>query len=191
MGRDLKDQLAAALGVEPKPESKFQKIYDMFKQYLSGRVIKSPLPEEVHLLDENFPYLIKLQCLNPANNTWQDASPAIVLPLFEARIFEDSGYRLEDPRREKWLPNLPNLLRSPEFIYENHRHERSGNGQNGIRGRYIYAQHQQGQIKVAFTLHDPRLNKVIVVSSFKVTPAWLARCTNNAAPIYTKTKTAH
>jgi hypothetical protein len=188
MSSDIKQEIEKALGLENKPASKFQKIYDMFKKHLSGKVIKTPLPEDVHLLDENFPYWIKLQWFNPANKKWQDASPAIVLPLFEAEIFEDASYRLEDPRRERMLPFLPQLLRDPEFIYENHRHYRDKSGRNGIRGKYIYVQKYKGQVKVAFTIPDPRLNKVIVVSSFIVSQGWLDQCTNNRPAFYTKAK---
>jgi hypothetical protein len=58
---------------------------------MSGMQINTPLPETVHLCDENFPYWIKLQRHKPETNTWVDASPSIVLPLLEAGIFDEKG----------------------------------------------------------------------------------------------------
>jgi hypothetical protein len=190
MSSDIKQALEKALGTaskaEPKPQqdNEFQRIFDIFKKTLSGKIIKTPL-EEVHILDENFCYLIKLQWKNPKTNQWQDTSPSIVLPLLEARILDATQYRLEDPRRARALPSLVYLLGKPEFIYENCRHGKNG----GIRGKHVYVQHHsKGQVKVAFTIYDPRLRKVVPVSSFIVTQGWLDRCTDKKPPIYCRTK---
>lgn len=180
MSGDLKETLAAALKVEIKPTCYIQQVYDLYKRSMSGMKIDTPLPETVHLCDENFAYWIKLQWHNAKTNTWHDASAAIVLPLLEAGTFDEKGYRLEDPRRARVLTHLPNLLRLPEKIYENLLCKR-------IRGKYVYVQEHQGQLKVAFTLYDHRIKKVIVVSSFWTSKNWLARCVKEP-PVYTKKK---
>ena len=159
-----------------------QQVFDLYKRSMRGMEIESPLPEKVHLRDENFPYWIKLQWHNPQTKSWQDASPAIVIPLLDAGKFDEKGYRLEDPRRARVLPHLPTLLRLPDWIYENQRFCRGG-----IRGKYVYVQEHQGQLKVAFTLHDPRLKCVVVTSSFWTTKNWLKRCVKEP-PIHTKKK---
>ena len=182
MSGDLKEKLAAALGVTIRPKCYIQQVYDQYKRSMSGLKIDTPLPETVHLCDENFTYWIKLQWHNPKTNSWHDASSAMVLPLLESGTFDEKGYRLEDPRRARILPHLPTLLRLPERIYENCRC-----GRGGIRGKYVYVQEHRGQLKVAFTLYDPKLGKVIVVSSFWTTKNWLARCVKEP-PIYTKKK---
>lgn len=180
MSGDLKEKLAAALGVKVKPTCYIQQVYDLYKRSMSGKQINTPLPETVHLCDDNFIYWIKLQWHNPTTNTWHDASPANALPLLAAGTFDEKGYRLEDPRRARVLPHLPNLLRLPEKIYANCRCDK-------IRGKHVYVQEYKGQLKVAFTLYDPRLDKVIVVSSFWTTKNWLARCVKEP-PLYTKKK---
>jgi hypothetical protein len=179
MSGDLKEKLAVALDLKITPKCYVQQVYDQYKRSMSGMQINTPLPETVHLRDENFPYWIKLQRHKPETNTWVDASAAIVLPLLEGGTFDEKGYRLKDPRRARVLPHLPNLLRLPEWIYKN--------DHCGIRGKHIYVQEFEGQLKVAFTLHDPRINKVIVVSSFWTTKNWLARCTKDVA-LYQKKK---
>jgi hypothetical protein len=100
--------------------------------------------------------------------------------LLESGKFDEKGYRLEDPRRARVLHHLPNLLRLPEKIYLNCRRDH-------IRGKHIYVQEHEGQLKVAFTLYDPRSSKVIVVSSFWTSKNWLARCVKEP-PVYTKKK---
>lgn len=176
---DLKEKLEAALGVKAKPTCYIQQVFNQYERSMSGMKIDTPLPEKVHLCDENFTYWIKLQRHNPDTNTWQDASSAIVLPLLKAGNFDQNGYRLEDPRRARVLPHLPTLLRLPERIYLNCHDQ--------IRGKHVYVQEYKGQLKVAFTLHDPRIDKVIVVSSFWTTKNWLARCIKDP-PLYEKKK---
>ena len=61
-----------------------QQVYDQYKRSMSGMQIETPLPETVHLCDENFLYWIKLQWHNPTTNSWHDAS----LPLLAAGTFE-------------------------------------------------------------------------------------------------------
>jgi hypothetical protein len=182
MSGNLKDQLAAALKLEIKPTCYIQQVFDHYKRSVSGKQIVTPLPETVDLCDENFIYWIKLQWHNPATNSWHDASPSAVLPLLMAGKFDEKGYRLEDPRRARVLTHLPNLLRDPEWIYENMRC-----GRGGIRGKHVYVQESKGQLKVAFTLYDPRLKKIIVVTSFWTTKNWLAHCVKEP-PVYTKKK---
>jgi len=184
MSGDLKEKLAVALDLKITPKCHVQQVYDLYKRSMSGMRIDTPLPETVHLCDENFPYWIKLQRHNPETNSWHDASASIVIPLLDAGTFDEKGYRLADPRRARVLPHLPNLLRLPEWIYENGRC-----GKGAVRGKYIYVQESKGQLKVAFTLHDPRINKVIVVSSFWTTKNWLARCAKEP-PLYQKKKAA-
>ncbi len=181
MSGDLKEQLAlAAVTLKITPKCYVQQVFDLYKRSMSGRRITTPLPEIVHFCDENFPYWIKLQRHDPGTNSWRDASPAIVLPLLEAGMFDEKGYRLEDPRRARVLHHLPNLLHLPERIYEKNTCSR-------IRGNHIYVQEAKGQLKVAFTLHDQRSDKVIVVSSFWTTKSWLARCVKEP-PLYDKKK---
>jgi hypothetical protein len=183
MSGDLKDKLAAALKIKVNTACYIQQVYDLYKRSMSGMQIKTPLPETVHLCDENFVYWIKLQWHDPKTNSWHDASPAMVLPLLEAGTFDEKGYRLEDPRRARVLPHLPTLLRLPERIYENVR----CHGRKCIRGKHVYVQEYKGQLKVAFTLYDPKIDKVIVVSSFWTTKNWLATCVEEP-PLYQKKK---
>jgi hypothetical protein len=178
----LREKIAAALKITIKEPCYIQRVFDLYKRSMSGKQITTPLPETVHFCDENFPYWIKLQWHNPETNSWHAASPAVVLPLLEAGTFDDRGYRLEDGRRARVLHHLPNLLLLPERIYENRRCEK-GN----VRGKHIYVQESEGQLKVAFTLHDPRIEKVIVVSSFWTTKNWLARHAKEP-PLYNKKK---
>jgi hypothetical protein len=176
----LKEALATALGGKAKPACYIQQVFNQYKRSMSGTKIDTPLPETVHLCDENFIYWIKLQRHNPETNSWQDASSTIALPLLQAGTFDQTGYRLEDPRRARVLPHLPTLLRLPELIYLNCRCKE-------IRGEHVYVQEYKGQLKVAFTLYDRRLDKVIVVSSFWTSKNWLARCVKEP-PVYTKKK---
>ncbi len=182
MSSDLKDELAkagltTAVAKTAATPCYIQQVFDTYKRSMSGLVITSPLPETITLRDENFPYWIKLQWHNPIAKSWQDASPAKVLPFLLAGTFDEKGYRLEDPRRARVLPHLPKLLRDPDAIYEN---------AGFIRGKHIYAREHKGQLKVALTVTDPRLKTVIVVSSFKTSKRWLAK--HAKRPVYPKGK---
>jgi len=180
MGSDLKSELVKALDVRVKTRCYIQEVFDRYKQDLRDLIVATPLPEDVHLIDDNFPYWIKLQWLNPKTQKWVDASPGIVIPLLEAGIFSDVDYRLEDPRRAKALPHLPDLLSAPDAVYRNP-------PISPIRGRHVYIQDYGHQIKAAYTLSDNRIQKVIVVSSFWTTWKWLrtrGRITDN--PVYAK-----
>jgi hypothetical protein len=146
---------------------------------MAGKVIETPLPQRVHLCDENFPYWIKLQWQNPKNQQWEDASPAIVLPLLESRSFSDEGYRLWDPRRSRALLNIPHLLRDPDHIFRNENID--------IRGDHLYVQTHRNHLKVAFTLYDGRIDKVILVSSFQTEWSWVKKRVKSAA-VYSKIK---
>lgn len=96
---------------------------------------------------------------------------------------EQNAYDLVIADLEKEREKLAGIITAiPDLIYENHR-----NGRGGIRGKYVYVQEHKGQLKVAFTLHDPRLNCVIVTSSFWTTKNWLKRCVKEP-PVYTKKK---
>ena len=118
-----------------------QQVYDQYKRSMSGMQIETPLPETVHLCDENFLYWIKLQWHNPTTNSWHDASQArCYLYLLLVRSNE-KGYRLKDPRRARVLPHLPNLLRHPDRIY--------ANCHGSIRGKHVYVQEHRGQFEVA------------------------------------------
>lgn len=182
MSGELKHKLTIALDLKIAPKCNVQKVYDLYKRSMSGMQITTPLPETVHFRDENFPYWIKLQCHNPDTNSWRDASATIVLPMLDAGTFDEKGYRLGDPRRARVLHHIPNLLRSPEWIYENGRC-----GRGGITGKHIYVQEHKGQFKVAFTLCNERIDKVILVTSFWTTKSWLNQCVKGD-PLYQKKK---
>lgn len=91
---DLREKLAVALKLNITPRCEVQQVFDLYKRSMSGKQVTTPLPETVHFRDENFPYWIKLQWHNPETNSWQDASPTIVLPLLEAGTFDEKGYTL-------------------------------------------------------------------------------------------------
>jgi hypothetical protein len=180
MTSDFRRKLATALGIEqPKPECHVQNVYNDYKRHLAGKVLETPLPERVHLCDENFPYWIKLEWMNPKTGSWQAASPAIVIPLLEVSAFKEEEYRLTDPRRARQLLNIPHLLRNPDSIHPNRT--------AAIRGDHAYIQTYRGHFKVAFTLHDTKLNKIILVSSFQTTKKWIEKNVKHP-PAYTKTK---
>ena len=180
MDFSLRDKLTTALGMPSKPTCYIQQVWDGYKRHMSGKIIETQLPESVHLLDENFPYWIKLQWLNPNTNKWEDAPQALVVPQLESRIFSDEGYRLEDPRRARMLPHMPDLLKRLDSIHKKHPDCK-------IRGDYVYVQAQKNQLKVAFTMLDARIAKVIVVSSFHVSRSWLSKNVNPLS-LYNKTK---
>ncbi len=107
MSGDLKEKLAAALGVKVQPVCHVQQVYNQYARSMSGMKIETPLPETVHLCDENFTYWIKLQRHNPDTNTWQDASSAKVLPLSKAGTFDQNGYRQKTHAEHEFCPIFP------------------------------------------------------------------------------------
>src|ERR1017187_8905908 len=122
MGSDFREKLAAAIGVEAPKICEVQKLYHAHKKYLSNRVIAAPLPQKVHLRDENFPYWIKLENPDPSRlGEWVGAKANIVVPLLEAGIFDQKDRRF-DEARGKALLSIPELLRNPNCIHENRRH---------------------------------------------------------------------
>lgn len=180
---DLKEQIAlAALKLKITPKCRVQQVFDLYKRSMSGKHVTTPLPEIVHFRDENFPYWIKLQRHDPRTNSWHEASPSIVLPALEAGTFDEKGYRLGDPRRARVLHHLPNLLTLPEWIYKNGRC-----GKGGVSGDHIYVQEYRGQLKVAFTILNRRVDQVIVVTSFWTSRSWL-KCCIKGPPVYEKKK---
>ena len=154
-----------------------QSIFQEYKTHLAGGTICTPLPEEVHLLTENFPYWIKLEMLDPSNGTrWIPAKSSVVIPALEKGNFNQTGFRF-DESRAKALLYIPSLLEGPNCIHKNLRYH-AHRGQGGIRGDHVYvAYHGPKTRKVAFTMLDRRLNKVILVSSFWSFKKWVANCT--------------
>lgn len=180
MSGDLRTSLAAALGVEVKPIGKIQTAYNDHKRYLSGRRITTPLPEQVHLLDENFPYWIKLEIENPSQpGTRIGATAKLVIPKLEAGSFEDSGYTY-DEKRSRALLMLPTLLRNPNCIHVNLRH--ADRGQGGIQGRYVYVEYfGKNTRKVAFTTRNELRDVIVLVTSFWTYAGWVTDCAHNPA----------
>jgi hypothetical protein len=174
MPSDFRDQFAAAVGVPASPLSEVQRLYNEHKKFLSGKIIKTPLPEDVHLLDENFPYWIHLQVPDLTRpGEWVSAKPCVVLPLLEKGIFDDTGYRY-DERRARSLSYIPTFLRNPHCVHVNMSHiDRRGDG--GIRGDHMYVENlkKKNVRKVAFTLFDERLQKIVLVSSFLTYKRWV------------------
>lgn len=171
------EKLAAALGIPAVPTpGPVQLKFNEYRKHLRNRVIKAPLPEEVHLLDENFLYWIKLEHPNvDVPGQWIGAKANVVIPLLEKGIFDETGFRM-DESRVLALSNIPNLLQTPNCIHNNLRHQTANEG-GGIRGHYMYvAYYGKKQRKVAFTLFDPKLGKVILVSSFWTYKKWVAEC---------------
>jgi hypothetical protein len=118
MSTDLKEQLAAAvadLGLVVKPICEVQRLYNEHKKYLSGKVLKNPL-EEVHLLDENFPYWIKLENDDPSRpGTWIGSKASIVVPKLETGEFDDKGFTFVSPAARRgfccqWANSWPLTL---------------------------------------------------------------------------------
>jgi hypothetical protein len=182
MSTDLKEQLAAAvadLGLVIKPICEVQRLYNEHKKYLSGKVLKNPL-EEVHLLDENFPYWIKLENDDPSRpGTWIGSKASIVVPKLETGEFDDKGFTF-DESRAKALLNLPTLIRNPNCIHVNLRH--ADRGQGGIQGRHVYVEYYGGKKrKVAFTTHNEVLNVNVLVTSFWTYPKWVSDCAQSPA----------
>jgi hypothetical protein len=172
------DKLAAALGIPPVvPPGPIQSKFNEYQKHLRNRVLKTPLPESVHLLDENFPYWIKLKYPNvDMPGQWIEAKASVVIPLLEKGVFNETGFQMDESRALA-LSNVPALLQSPNCIHKNLRHQ-EGRGQGGIRGDHIYVEYYgKKNRKVAFTLWDPNLGKVILVSSFWSNKKWVGGCT--------------
>jgi hypothetical protein len=180
------DKLAQALGIQPVPApGPIQLKFNEYRKHLRNRVLKTPLPEEVQLLDENFLYWIKLEHPDvDVPGQWIGAKSSAVIPLLESGKFNETGFRM-DSSRVLALSNIPNLLQTPNCIHRNLRHQATRGG-GGIRGDHIYvAYYGKKQRKVAFTLNDPNLGKVILVSSFWTYKKWVEECTD-MPPLYVR-----
>jgi hypothetical protein len=164
-----------------KPPGSVQNIFRSYKANLASGIIRTPLPEDVHLLAENFPYWIKLETPDPADHTkWVPAKSNIVIPALEKGNFNQTNFRF-DESRAKALLHIPDLLRRPNCIHKNLRYQ-TQRGQGGIRGDHVYVAYYRGKTrKVAFTMLDRRLNKVILVSSFWTYKKWVEQCTDTPA----------
>ncbi len=185
MSGDLRETLAAALGIEAKPIGRVQRAYNDHKKYLSGKALTTPLPEVVHLLDDNFPYWIKLENPDPSRpGETIGAKSNLVIPLLENGDFDDSSYTFDETRVGSLL-NIPALLRNPNCIHRNLRHAERGHG--GIKGLHVYVEYLRRNVRrVAFTAPCPRSGLTILVSSFYTKAAWIGDCAGNPA-IYVKT----
>lgn len=176
------DKLAAALNLPPvAPPGPIQLKFNEYRKHLRNRVIKTPLPQDVHLLDENFLYWIKLEYpdVNVQGN-WIGAKASVVIPLLEQNAFNETGFRMDDPRSLS-LSHIPNILQTPNCIHINLRNH-AKRGQGGIRGDYMYVSYYgKKQRKVAFTLLDPDLAKVILVTSFWTYRKWVQGCADMPA----------
>jgi len=139
-------------------------------------IVSSPLPEEVHLLPENFLYWIKLEYPNLAEpDGWIQAKPSVVLPLLEKSTFDETGFRINEERARS-LFNIPSILRTPNCIHRNLRNQEA-RGQGGIKGDHLYVIcHGSYTRKVAFTRYDIDLKKVILITSFGASKEWVDRC---------------
>lgn len=168
------DKLAAALGVPP-PDApcEVQVLFNRYKKHLVGRVICTPV-EEIHLLEENFPYLIQLENPDPANpSEWVSTWASGVLPLLEKGSFDQSGFRFEE-KRTRALFNLPDFLRQPNCIHKNLRNAFPV-GLGRVTGEHMYVSYYgEKQRKVAFTTKHSKQDKIIVVSSFWSYEKWVA-----------------
>ena len=177
MTADLKEQLAAVaadLGLVVKPICEIQRLYNQHKKFLSGKVIKNPM-EEVSLLDDNFPYWIKLENEDPSRpGIWIGSKAGMVVPKLENGEFDDTGFTF-DPRRARSLLDLPNLIRNPNCIHVNLRHAERGHG--GIQGRHVYVEyHGKNTRKVAFTTLNETLSVNVLVTSFWTNSGWVGDC---------------
>lgn len=166
------DKLAAALGVQKPCE--IQEFFNRFKKHLDNKVVPTPLPEDVTLLAENFPYLIQLENPDPSNLAeWVSAKASVVVPLLEKRTFDDTGFRF-DKSRARELLNLPALLSRPNCIHANLRH---GHATKNISGEIMYVGYYGAKTrKVAFTIRHTKLNIPVVVSSFWTSKKWIREC---------------
>jgi|SRR6185312_7960381 hypothetical protein len=185
MDSDFCKKLATALGIEPiPPPCPVQLLFNRYKKHMDGRIIETPI-EKVHLLAENFPYWIKLENPNPADlEEWISAKANIVVPMLEAGIFDQTGFRIDDSRANA-LFNIQQLLQSPNCIHKNLRNQECrGNG--GIKGDHVYVQYYGKKTrKVAFSLKDPILDKVILSSSFFTYKNWVIDCAH-MPPVYVR-----
>ena len=120
MDSDFCKKIADYFGIEVvPPPCPVQELFNRYKKHMDKRVLKSPLPEEIHLLSENFPYWIKLENPNPSNLL--EIIPAksnVVVPMLEAGTFDQTGFTF-DERRANALFNIPELLQSPNCIHTN------------------------------------------------------------------------
>jgi hypothetical protein len=184
MDSDFCKKLSAALDIEPvKPPCPVQELFNRYKKHMDKRIIQSPLPEQIHLLAENFPYWIKLENPNPANFLESIPSKSnTVVPMLEEGTFDQTGFSF-DESRARALFNIPELLRSPNCIHTNLRnHDCRGDG--GIKGACMYVRYYgKKKRKVAFTLFDPKFGKVILVSSFWTYKGWVEECAH-MPPVY-------
>lgn len=77
--------------------------------------------------------------------------------------------------------HLPTFLRNPNCIHVNLRHH-GARGGGGIKGNYMYVEYgKKNTRKVAFTLYDDPLEKVVLVSSFWTYKKWVIDCADNPA----------
>ena len=176
------EKLAAALGVQPvKAPGPIQILFNRYKKHLHGKVVATPLPEEVHLLAENFLYWIKLEYPNLAEpGKWISAKAKVVLPMLEKGIFDETGFRIDESRANA-LFHIAGLLGRPNCIHRNLRNHHH-RGQGGIKGEHMYVVYRRKRTqKVAFTGYDVKLKKVILVSSFGVSKKWVAKCADMPA----------
>lgn len=154
-------------------QSEVQIIFDQYKERMSGKIIQTPLPENVHLCDENFPHWIKLERRNPQTGRWEEAYADIVVPLLQAGQVSDDDYRMADPRRAPALLYVPHLLRRPDTI----RRRQDGD--------HFYFQKYRHYTKIALTRLNERTGNVILVSSY---PTQSLRSYEDFELIYDKTK---
>jgi hypothetical protein len=180
MSSDLREQLAAALAIEIKPLSEVQLVYNAYKKILSGSVVQTPLPEAVHLRDENFPYWIKLENPDPSRpGEWVGAKSSVVIPCLDAGIFDQVGFRFE-AERARALLYVPVLLRNPNCIHINMRHAQRGQG--GIQGRHVYVEYYgKKRRKVAFTTRNDIAGADVLVTSFWTYRNWVQECAQSPA----------
>lgn len=185
MGGDLRKELAAALDVVIRPVCEVQRVYNEYKKHMSGKVIQTPLPEQVYLRDDNFPYWLHLEMQDPAKpGDWIGAKSNIVVPMLDAGIFDDAAFR-HDPTRGRALLYVPTLLRNPNCIHVNLRHI-DCRGDGGIRGNHMYVEYYpKKKRKVAFTLFDEQTQRIILVSSFWTFKKWVRECGQTPA-VYVK-----
>jgi hypothetical protein len=182
MDSDFCKKMADALGVEPVPlPCPVQVLFNHYQKHLDSRVIHTPLPERVYLRAENFPYWIKLENPNPADlSQWIPSKANVVVPMLEAGNFDQTGFRF-DETRAKALFNVPELLQMPNCIHKNLRNH-AFRGQGGIKGDHMYVSYYGKKTrKVAFTIFDPNLDQVILVSSFWTYRGWVEDCAHMPA----------
>lgn len=188
MDSEFCQKLANALGLESvPPPCPVQQLFNRYKKHLDNRIIATPLREDVYLLAENFPYWIKLDNPNPADLIeWIPAKSNIVVPMLEAGIFNQTAFRFDRSRADA-IFNIPEILQSPDCIHKNLRNHHC-RGDGGIKGDYMYVKYYgKKKRKVAFTLFDPKLQKVILSSSFWTNKKWVEMCAHMPA-IYERGK---